>query len=198
MYHVGRPGGVVDQIAGAPHVDPWEERSFASEADTKRATGNSAAAQDSCQPTNVSPSDFPNRYAMYAAWQNLDRWVRRGTAPPRAPLLQLKQQAPGAAFDPASAFVEDSHGNAVGGVRTPAVDVPTARWVGAKTGAFRCLFEGYKKPFGTAKLRSLYPDHDAYVSRMKRSAAALEQAGWLTAADAKEIIADAERSPIGR
>ena len=180
------------EVAGAPHFDPWEERSFASDADTRRATGTAAAATDDCKPSGVTPSDFPNRHAMNAAWYNLDRWVRRDIPPPHAPLLELKPQAPGTAFDPATAFVEDAHGNALGGVRTSTVDVPTARWVGAKTGAFRCLFEGYKIPFDEAKLRSLYPDSAAYVTRVKRSAAALEQARWLTPTDAREIVREAE------
>jgi hypothetical protein len=175
------------EIAGAPHVDPWEERSFASEADTRRATGGGGAGDDGCQPAAVTPSDFPNRYAMNAAWYNLDLWVRRGIAPPHAPWLQLKPQVTGVAFDPAKAFVEDANGNALGGVRTPAVEVPTARWVGAKTGAFRCLFEGYKIPFDAARLRSMYPDHAAYVERVKRSATALLRTRWLTPTDAREI-----------
>jgi dienelactone hydrolase len=183
------------EVAGAPHVDSWEELSFASKADMLRATGDSVASQDNCRPADVAPSDFPNRHAFNAAWQNLDLWVRRGIAPPRAPLLSLKPRAPGQPFDPASAFVEDASGNAMGGVRTPAIDVPTARWVGAKTGAFRCLFEGYKIPFDDAKLRSLYPDHAAYLAQVKRSAAALERERWLTAADAREIVQEAEREP---
>lgn len=184
------------EVAGAPHVDPWEERSFASEADTQRATGGGAGAGDACHPADSVPSDFPNRYAMNAAWLHLDQWVRRAVRPPHAPWLKLKPRTDAETFDPASAFVEDALGNAVGGLRTPTVDVPTARWVGAKSGAFRCLFEGYKIPFSEARLRSLYPDPARYVESVKRSASALRRARWLTPSDAGEIIADAERSTV--
>lgn len=181
------------EIAGAPHVSQWEELSFASDADVARATrGAPPRGDDACQPGNVEPSDFPTRYAFNAAWSNLDLWVRKGTTPPRAPRLQLR---PGAAerFHPETAFVVDEHGNARGGVRTPAVDVPLARYVGAKTGAFRCMFEGYRYPFDATRLKQLYPTKEAYVEQVRRSADRLLRDRWLTPADAAEIVREAEK-----
>ncbi|RYZ62048.1 MAG: hypothetical protein EOP08_12680, partial [Proteobacteria bacterium] len=125
------------EIAGAPHVDPWEQLSTASAEDLARATRGSPPASDAgCRPQNVAPSDFPTRVVFNAAWRNLDQWVQRGIAPPHAPLLQVRPGITAESFDPEKAFVTDEAGNAKGGVRTPPVDVPTARWVGAKTGAF--------------------------------------------------------------
>ncbi len=90
-------------------------------------------------------------------------------------------------------------GNAKGGVRTPYVDVPTARWVGAKAGPFRCLFVGYKIDFDDAKLRSLYKNPDDYLTKVRASAARLERERWLTPADAAEIVREAQmRTPEGR
>jgi hypothetical protein len=182
------------EIAGASHTDPWEELSFASAEDMSRVeAGGAAGARDACMPENVTRSDFPVRYVFDAAWRNLDDWVRRGVAPPRASRLELKVK-PGESFAPDKAFLEDDLGNAKGGVRTPYVDVPTARWVGAKAGPFRCLFLGYRIDFDQAKLRSLYKDHDDYVNKVRASASRLEQARWLTHADAAEIVREAERS----
>jgi hypothetical protein len=183
------------EIAGASHTDPWEERSFASAEDMRRIeSGEAGAAEDACTPRNVTRSDFPIRYVFNAAWRNLDAWVRRGVAPPRASRLELKVK-PGDAFVPDKAFLEDEQGNAKGGVRTPYVDVPTARWVGAKAGPFRCLFVGYKFELGQAKLRSLYKNHDDYVSKVRASASRLERERWLTPDDAAAIVREAERSP---
>jgi hypothetical protein len=180
------------EIAGAAHTDPWEELSFASAEDMRRVdAGAAASAQDACTPENVPRSDFPVRYVFNAAWRNLDKWVRQGVAPPRAPRLQLKVNA-GERFVPDEAFVEDALGNAKGGVRTPHVDVPTARWIGAKAGAFRCLFYGYKLEFDEKKLASLYNDHDAYVKKVRASASRLERQRWLTPADAAAIVREAE------
>ena len=184
------------EIAGASHTDPWEELSFASAEDMRRIeAGESGGARDACTPENVTRSDFPIRYVFNAAWRNLDDWVHRGVAPPRASRLELKVK-PGEPFVPDTAFLEDAMGNAKGGVRTPYVDVPTARWVGAKAGPFRCLFVGYKIGFDQAKLRSLYQDRDDYVSKVRASASQLERQRWLTADDAADIVREAEGSPM--
>lgn len=182
------------EIAGAPHVSQWEELSFASDADVALATrGAPPPGDDGCLPKDVAPSDFPTRHAFNAAWRNLDHWVRRSTTPPRAPRLQLKPGA-GDRFDPETAFVQDEHGNARGGVRTPAVDVPLSRYVGAKTGAFRCMFDGYRYPFDAEKVKRLYPTREAYVEQVRRSADRLLRDRWLTPEDAAQIVRDAEKA----
>jgi hypothetical protein len=184
------------EIAGAAHTDPWEEMSFASGEDMRRIEGRGAdGPRDVCTPENVTPSDFPIRYVFNAAWRNLDKWVRNGVAPPRAPRLELRVNA-GEPFAPDKAFVEDAQGNAKGGVRTPYVDVPTARWVGAKAGAFRCIFSGYKLEFDEQRFASLYKDHAAYVKKVRASASRLESERWLTPVDAAAIVREAEtRAP---
>jgi hypothetical protein len=65
--------------------------------------------------------------------------------------------------------------------------------VGAKAGPFRCLFVGYKIELDQAKLRSLYANHDDFVNKVRASASQLERQRWLTAADAAEIVREAER-----
>lgn len=199
------------EVAGASHVDPWEQLSFPDEEDMIRASGQAnTIAETNCVPTDVEVSDFPIRYVFNAAWRNLERWVNEGIPAPKAECLQLvdstivnsglvKEDVP---FSPAEAFRKDINGNAVGGVRTPYVDVPTARWVGAKQAAnpaapgFGCFFEGYKIPFGREKLRELYASHADYVEKVTHSARALEAQGWLTAADRAEIIAAAEAAAV--
>lgn len=178
------------EVAGAPHVDPWEELSFASDADRARAGAReNRAVEATCQPAGVTPTDFPNRYVLDAAWRNLDRWVREGVPPPHADPLVLRAAA--GPFQPDSAFVTDVYGNARGGVRMPALEVPTARWVGAKTGAFTCLFIGYKYPFSPAQLARLYPDDAAYQSKLRMAVTRLRAAHWLTPEDSDEILRDA-------
>ncbi|MDT8398211.1 MAG: alpha/beta hydrolase domain-containing protein [Pseudomonadales bacterium] len=199
------------EVAGASHVEPWEQLSFASEEDMLRATGQASAINEAnCVPKDVEASDFPIRYVFNAAWRNLERWVSQGVPAPKAERLQLIDPDtvnPGlvreaSSFSPAQAFVKDANGNAVGGVRTPFVDVPTARWVGAKQAAdsatpdFGCIFEGYKIAFSREKLRALYPTHPDYVEKVARSAQALEAQGWLTAMDRAEIIVEAQAADV--
>jgi len=183
------------EVAGGAHIDPWEEASLTSQADDKKAGGRATAGEPAgCRPSGVTPTDFPNRYLFNAGWRVLDAWVRRGVPAPKAAPMQL---APGAAnLDPDRQFVLDANGNAKGGVRSPAVDTPTARWVGAKSGSFSCLFYGYKFPFDGPKLKALYGDHAGYLAKVQASARALQAARWLTPEDAAEIVREAKAAKI--
>jgi len=183
------------EVAGAAHAGPFEDRSFAMVADVKRAGGRTSSGPDpECQPQNVTMSDFPVRYAFNAAWRNLDAWVRKGIAPPRAERLQLLRNLK--AFAPDQAFVTDSFGNAQGGVRSTYVDVPTVRWIGAKTGAFRCMFYGYQVKLPVADIRRLYPNHESYVQKVRTRADQLVQQRWLTPTDRDAIVREAEHAAI--
>jgi hypothetical protein len=184
------------EVTGAPHVDPWEQRSFPSSEDMMRAAGaSSPIAGPECEPVDAPDSDFPNRYVFNAAWRHLHAWAREGKPAPRAPRLELV--AKGAEdFHPTSAFATDEHGNARSGLRTPYIDVPTATWIGSKTPDFSCMFQGYKLPFDAAKLQSLYPSHDDYVAKVRASVEKLQAQGWLTDENADEIIRDAEEADI--
>ena len=133
-------------------------------------------------------------YVFNSSFANLDAWVRFGRVPPRAPPLALV--ASPNRLPPDQAFETDELGNAKGGVRTPYVDVPTARWVGAKSGPFVCLFHGYKFPFNTAQLKSLYSTHQEYVAKVRASVTDLVNAHWLTRQDGERIITAASAPPV--
>jgi len=182
------------EVAGGVHVDPWEGRSSPSDEDMLQAVGG-LGAEPICDQVDVEPSDFPNRYLMNAAWRNLDAWVRDGNPAPRSPRLELVPEA-SAAFDPAASFVVDEHGNALGGVRTPYVDVPMARWIGAKTPSFNCMFYGYKISFDKDRLEALYSSHADYVRQVRESVEDLQAQGWLTRENGAEIIREAELAPV--
>ncbi len=184
------------EIAGAPHLDPWEQLSFASEADTLKASGQADPINKAdCEPRDVDPTDFPVRFVFDAAWHLLDNWVRIGAAPPRAEPLSLRPDR-GSVFLPEQAFITDAYGNAMGGVRTPYVDVPTARWIGSKFGPLPCMSQGYKYGFDSDKLRQIYPTHKSYVDKVRASAAMLREQGWLTAIDAQAIVDEAEQANV--
>ena len=181
------------EVAGASHVDPYEDLSFAAPEDATRANGRLDDNESQvCEPRNVTPGDFPVRYVFDAAWANLDAWVRERRPAPRAAPLELK--ASPTTLPPEEAFVVDGNGNAKGGVRTPYVDVPTARWVGAKSGPFICLFHGYKFPFDGAKLQQLYGSRAGYVKSVRASVTSLVTQRWLTAADGAKIAQEPEKT----
>jgi hypothetical protein len=183
------------EVAGAGHVDQWEELSFAAEADMTRAHGRvNDNAEAVCSPRGTLPTDFPVRYIFDAAWRDLDAWVRHAARAPHAPQLHT---VPGSqSLPPDRMFVVDAHGNAVGGVRSPFVDVPTARWIGAKSGPFICLFHGYKVPMSHMQLQQLYKDHATYVGKVRTSVSRLVAGKWLTPVDGAAIVRAAQTSAV--
>jgi hypothetical protein len=185
------------EVAGASHVDQWEARSFANAADTLLATGQQQEPPLVCVPADVQETDFPARLAINAAWRHLDEWVQRGKAAPRSQPLQLRLPL-ATVFDPQTAFVVDEAGNAVGGVRSPQVDVPLARYVGAKTGAFSCMFDGYMYPFDSERLRGIHGSDKDYVRKVEASARSLRREGWLTPEDEREIVETAREQAATR
>jgi len=136
----------------------------------------------------------PTFYGLNAAYDHLVRWVKSGTPPPSAPLIQVSSVGgPGV---PAT-IVRDSYGNALGGLRLPAFDVPIGTNNGAdNTGPAFCLLYGFFTPFDEATLKSLYPTHYAYVAAFKHATYDALKAGYIIKEDADEMIEEAIGSDI--
>ena len=92
----------------------------------------------------------------------------------------------------------DTLGLARGGIRLSAVAVPTALNIGTNTGPGACARWGYYKPFDLPNLNKLYPNHEAYVSAVKRVTNENLRAGFILKPDAESIIRKAGNSAIGR
>jgi hypothetical protein len=170
------------EVAGAGHASPDELYYSAQPDDIEQA--NRAVPPFGC---NEGPrSRLSMRLATNAMFRNLDRWVRRGIAPPRAEPIKVENGAP----------VLDEHENVIGGVRSPYVDVPTATWFGNASGASFCRIAGWERPFSQAKLQALYPDHDDYVGKVIRSTGQLVTDRFVTIQDGLELIREAVESDI--
>ena len=126
-------------------------------------------------------SRFPTNVSFDAILQNLDRWVRTGIAPPRAEWIQRVNNT----------TVVDAHGNVVGGVRSPYVDVPTSTWFGAATGASFCFIAGYERPFSAEKLAQLYSSKADYVAKVEASTRSLVEQRFITEEDGRYITQEA-------
>jgi hypothetical protein len=94
-----------------------------------------------------------------------------------------------------TAIARDAHGNAVGGIRTPAVDVPISTLSGVfdPHKSIICALFGSAAPFSPTTLRMLYPTHQAYVAQVRADAARAVRRGYLLAPDAA-VIVDRARS----
>ena len=92
----------------------------------------------------------------------------------------------------------DNHGNVLGGIRTPAVDVPIATFSGlGQTGSTFCFLFGTTVPFDAATLRTLYPTHATYVSAVTKATSRAVRAGFILKPDGRLIKAAAAASSIG-
>ncbi len=109
------------------------------------------------------PNDGQERYVMDAALAQLNRWALAASRPRRPPLIKISN----------GEYVTDKFGNALGGVRTPAVDAPIATLTGTgNTGSsLLCFLLGTTTPLTAAQLATLYPLHSDYSAAVEQSAA---------------------------
>jgi hypothetical protein len=78
------------------------------------------------------------------------------------------------------------------------VDAPVATLSGLPGGGSQFCFPfGSTTPFTPERLAELYPSRGALVSARTRATIASQRAGFLTRADARDLIVAAARSDIG-
>jgi hypothetical protein len=135
-----------------------------------------------------SLNDGPQQYIVRAAFKALNAWVVDGTLPPHSPALDVVN----------GKIRRDANGNALGGIRTPAVDAPTQSLSGEFTPgkSVICSLFGSSKPLTPSTLDTLYPSHAAYVAKVKASATAAVARGFLLQPDADEIVQQAQSANV--
>ena len=126
---------------------------------------------------------------MDAAVAQLNHWSRSGVPAAAPPLIKIHN----------GTYVTDKYGNAVGGLRTPAVQAPIATLTGlGNTGNNPlCFLLGTTTPLTAGQLAKLYPNHAVYVLAVERAAAQDVRAGFLLPGDALQIDAAAAASQTG-
>ena len=144
------------------------------------APTNALMGQELDYYINFAPQ---HHYVLQAAIAGLDGWVRTGTPPPSAPLLEIGEGDP-------PPLLLDANGIAKGGVRTPWVDVPIARTSGVvHTENVMAFLFGSGEPFDAATRSRLYPGGKTeYLERFTESLDAAIRAGYLVRADRSEIL----------
>lgn len=162
------------EVAGTAHADAYIVGGFA------RQLGCTT-------PINSGPQHV----VVQAAFAAFDRWVTTGQPPPSPPRLRL------AAGDPPR-LARDGDGNAIGGVRTPAVDVPVSALSGvpAPGTSVICSLFGSTTPFPASRLAALYGSRAGYLARYTRSLDRAISAGYILGADRAELLAQAEAVPF--
>jgi hypothetical protein len=156
------------EVAGTAHADAF--------------VAGPALAQLHCDPrVNAGPQEFVVRAAISA----LERWVRTGQAPASAPRLQRD----------GAVLRRDAYGIALGGIRTPPVDVPVAVQSGEAAPGSKalCVLYGSSRAFRPAMLRELYGTRAQYLTEFADATRQAVAAGYVLAADQGALQRQAEQ-----
>lgn len=181
------------ELAGAAHADAYQfggafvDSGLLSAAELARVFVPAKALPGFSldKPYNAG---MPHHYVAEAALAALSAWLETGKAPGATQLLKL------ASDDPTSngkvVLAVDDNGLAVGGVRTPWVDVPTMRLAGyGNSEGFLAALAGVSEPFSNTKLDKLYPG--GKPEYLRQFGAALDRAiaaGHIVPEDRQEIL----------
>ena len=133
-------------------------------------------------------SRFPAGYVYDNLLARMEAWIRHGTAPP-----------------PDQRFVLGGWlwpGRPIGGLRSPAVDVPLADYFvgigltlqthgGGFSAGIPCVLASIEHDYEPARLKMLYGSHRHYLEQVRLSVARLLAQGYLTPSDGRAIIEQA-------
>ncbi len=182
-------GSILDSYAArqpdSDHFRLWEVVGTA-HADA-HLVGPSAKYINCGVPINNGPMHIVAKAALRA----LTVWLTTGKPPVTAPRIDV---TPGATPE----VDRNADGIALGGIRTPPVDVPVATLSGAPgpNPSTICLLLGSTTPFTTARLAQLYPSRAVYLQRYEADADATIKAGFALPQDRAALLAFAEPSRI--
>jgi hypothetical protein len=127
-------------------------------------------------PTEFEPYDKINAPIIWGVWTNMYTWIDKGQPMPSAEPIERDLKAP-------DGIARDEHGNAKGGIRTPWVEVPEARYV-SEMSTQNPLAAGMKR-FDEAKMTSLYGSHENYVRQCRAGVDRMVTERWIQAQDAE-------------
>jgi hypothetical protein len=139
-------------------------------------------------PINAGPMHLVAKAALRA----LTAWLTDGTLPKIAPRIEVE---PGTT----PVVQRDADGIALGGIRTPPLDVPVATLSGqpGSNPSTICLLLGSTKPFTSARIAQLYPSRAEYLSKYDADADKVIKAGFVLPQDRAALLAYAQPSLVG-
>ncbi|HVN46531.1 MAG TPA: alpha/beta hydrolase domain-containing protein [Steroidobacteraceae bacterium] len=206
------------ELAGATHLESgWFQQLVA---DNNKSIPGSAL--DPCDGPPGIPSVVHGQAAR-AALNALSSWISDGQAPALAPRLSLFVPTPADDFDQLVVFNRDPRTNlAIGGIRLPAVAVPTATLNGNRSDldpstlgpGGQCYFVGAFDPWDhdsdpwdgqvgfdpsptpEPDLQLLYSTHQRYVQQVASAALQSIRGGYLRPIDGAKIVLDAAQSKV--
>jgi Alpha/beta hydrolase domain len=177
------------QLGYAPAQQPNTDKIRTWEiAGTSHADAYFVGAASSILGCTTPVNSGPQHNVVQAAFAAFDQWVDHGTPPPSPPPFRLSGSHP-------AALALDAHGNVIGGVRTPAVNVPVSTLSGAPpAGASAiCSLFGSTVAFTPAQLAGLYGTKGNYIAQYTKSLNQAISGGYILSADKASLLAQAEQ-----
>jgi hypothetical protein len=159
------------ELAGTSHADAF-------------IVGPAAKDLGCTSPVN----DGPQHYLVQAGFAAFMKWVLKGTPPASPPPFRLSSTKP-------VTLALDAHGNVIGGVRTPAVDVPVSTLSGAapEGASAICSLFGSTIAFTPQMLVSLYQTKSHYLALFTASLDKDISEGFILEPDRAALLAQAEQ-----
>lgn len=130
-------------------------------------------------------NDYPKCFAFHMALHSLRVWAEQGVPPVRQPRIPRNG---------AGSCRKDAFGNSLGGLRTPALDLPVGRYfsnsVYPDASGKPCVdpVKGHMEPFSPALLKELYGDIDHYRALAEQSADAAVAQGMILPEDRSAAV----------
>lgn len=169
------------ELASSPHTDPTSPLIPDNSEVVK--TGNEPRLLDG--EVDFEVNSIQLAYYVNSALEMLHKWAVAGQEPPASALIER---------DSENQPLEDEHGNAMGGIRNPYVDVPVATYlpneptklskIGLEVGV-----NGAMEYFDQEKLLSLYQSKEVYLKRFNEAVDLQVLEGFLLEADAERMLA---------
>jgi hypothetical protein len=128
-------------------------------------------------------SQFPQGAMVFMGLEHELNWVAYGVVPPHAPSYIAVN--PGDQVIDGTRVALDQYGNAIGGVRTPYLDVPIYRYTIPNYNipeiagpSFLCSIAGFQTPLPQSTLQGLYKNEGQYISAVNHDLQELTAEGW--------------------
>lgn len=129
-------------------------------------------------PPAENPNSIDWSWIRNAALEHLVSWAGAGTPPPSFPLIEASLDA---------GIHHDETGNAIGGIRVPELQAPTAAHSGSRPGNPLAALVGQSIPYTPARIASRYPDAGAYLREWDAAVDRARGQGLLLDADLGEL-----------
>lgn len=143
-------------------------------------------AMPTCDRTAYSR--IPTSKVYLAVYHHMVNWVREGTPPPIAPIIDRGGED----------LARDENGNATGGIQLAEHAVPLAQNDGMNSGEARfCRLYGSHSAFSKEKINQLYPSKNEYLAKVRSVVDENLDKGFILKSGAEQTVREAEERVLG-